>query len=302
MEPTAATTEPDALQTAAAVTMVKGDLFFLKMWIDYYGLRLGKQNLYVINHGRGDDVRQMADGCNVIGIPEGSVEGFDRIRWRFLNAMVSGLVAYYTHVIVGDVDEFLVLDPAAGVGLREWLQNQPSGGVITALGLEVLHHPDEEPVDLSNGVLGPRRFVRASMHYSKPSIVSGNARIARGGHFASHPKLNLPDHLYLFHLKYCDFGAYVNTVAARNSYADQSSISFRQTAIGRHWFSQFRGDDAKVFQQFAALPLADGFNMDGYRNRMRETFAPRGETGFFQFDRTEDELKHVLPDRFFGAL
>lgn len=302
MEPSEATSAATAMQPAAAVTMVKGDLFFLKLWIDYYGKRLGKENLYVVNHGRGEDVAEAAAGCNVIGIPEGQIEDFDRIRWRFLTALVSGLNSYYTHVIVGDVDELVVVDPATGKDLGDWLRDQPGGRVLTALGLEVLHHPDEELADVKQGVLGARQYVRTSMYYSKPCVVSATARIARGGHFSSFPKLFLPDDLYLIHLKYCDFDAYVETLEARNGFADRSAVSFRKTSIGRHWFSRFREDDAVVFKAFGAVTLEEGFDLDPYRRRMRETFGPRGDSGFFQFDRTEDSKKYRLPERFFGVL
>ncbi|MCU0829311.1 MAG: glycosyltransferase family 2 protein [Tabrizicola sp.] len=302
MDATEAGIDETALQSAAAVTMVKGDLFFLKLWIDHYGAQFGKENLYVVNHGRGADVAELAAGCNVIGIPEGSVEDFDRVRWRFLNNMVAGLNAYYRHVVVGDVDELLILDPASGKQLGDWLRTQPGGRVMTALGLEVLHHPDEETGDVASGVLGPRRYVRTSMFYSKPCVVSTPTRIARGGHFSSYPKLALPEDLYLLHLKYCDFDAYVDTLEARNKFADRSSISFRKTMIGRHWFSKFREDDAAVFRAFGALQLEAGFDMAGYRKRMAETFKPRGDSGYFQFDRTEDTKKYLLPDRFFGLV
>ena len=32
------------MQTAAAVTMVRDDLFFLRAWLDHYGAMLGREN------------------------------------------------------------------------------------------------------------------------------------------------------------------------------------------------------------------------------------------------------------------
>ena len=109
--------------TACAVTMVRDDLFFLRIWLDYYGGILGPENCYVINHGRGEAVADMAAEANVIGIPGEHHKNFDMKRWRLLNNIVNGLRSYYDHVIVGDVDEIVAVDPQAGKNLLEFLHN-----------------------------------------------------------------------------------------------------------------------------------------------------------------------------------
>lgn len=287
--------------TVAAVTMVKEDPFFLRTWVKYYGDLLGRENLYVINHGRGETVAREAQGCNVIGIPEGNPKHFDQARWKLLNGLLNGLNAYYSHVIIGDVDELVVVDPKLGVNLKDWLQDDPRGRVTTPLGLEVLHHPDLEPEGVADRILGPRRFVRTLLRYSKPCVISKDVKLSRGGHFSSSPQLDAPDHLYLFHLKYCDFGVYVDTTNARNSVAKSADASVKEAFIGRHWFAEFRGEDKAVFEEFSAIPLEPGFDMEPYRNTMRATYAPRGDSGFFKFDLTEKIVKYELPERFFGV-
>ena len=52
------------MQTVAAVTMVRDDLFFLKAWLRHYGEAFGRENCYIINHGRGAEVSELAQGCN----------------------------------------------------------------------------------------------------------------------------------------------------------------------------------------------------------------------------------------------
>ena len=44
------------MQTAAALTMVRDDTFFLKAWLRHYGTLFGRENCYIINHGRGEAV------------------------------------------------------------------------------------------------------------------------------------------------------------------------------------------------------------------------------------------------------
>ena len=51
----------------------------------------GRQNCYVINHGYGAEVAELAKGCNVIGIPGDPHKNFDVKRWGLLNKLVGGL-------------------------------------------------------------------------------------------------------------------------------------------------------------------------------------------------------------------
>ena len=83
------------MQTVAAVTMVREDIFFLKAWLRHYADQFGRANCYIINHGRGEEVADLAAGCNVIGLPGDPHKNFDMKRWRLLNGLVEGLRAYY---------------------------------------------------------------------------------------------------------------------------------------------------------------------------------------------------------------
>ncbi|PIE13355.1 MAG: hypothetical protein CSA70_05540 [Rhodobacterales bacterium] len=287
--------------TAAAVTMVRDDLFFLKTWLHHYGEVLGRENCYIVNHGRGEAVAELAKGCNIIGIPGDPHRNFDMKRWRLLNGLVAGLKSYYAHVIVGDVDELVVVDPGEGKTLLEYLQEQPERRVLTPLGLEVIHRIDVEPEAITDRVLGPRRHVRLAPHYSKPCVVSVGTKIARGGHFTQFDKLIAPECLYLFHLKFCDFPEYVAAMNRRNAVTREIGAGVKETAIGRHWFAEARGEDRAEFEAFAGLEMVEGFDMSPYRRRMKRSFGPRGDTGFYQFDRPDYALQFKLPERFFGV-
>jgi hypothetical protein len=286
--------------TVAAITMVRDDPFFLRAWLRYYGNMLGRENCYIVNHGRGEDVTMAAAGANIIGIPGEHHKNFDMKRWRLLNGLVGGLKSYYDHVIVGDVDELVVLDPEAGLTLLDWLKTVPADRVLTPLGLEVVHRIDLEPEAITDHILGPRRHVRIAPHYSKPCVISTGTKIARGGHFTQYDKLHTPEHLYLFHLKFSDFPTYVEVMNARNAVTDAVGASVKDAAIGRHWFATARGEDRATFDGFAQMKMEPGFELRPYRKRMLRSFAPRGETGFYAFDRPEIDAQYVLPDRFFG--
>ena len=290
------------MQTVAALTMVRDDEFFLKAWLRHYGEALGRENCYIVNHGRGAAVADLARGCNVIGIPGDHHKNFDMKRWRMLNNFVMGLRCYYQHVIVGDVDELVVVDPDAGVGLREFLETAPANRVLTPLGLEVIHRIDLEPDAISDAIVGPRRHVRPASHYSKPCVVSTGTKIARGGHFTQYQKLHTPDHLYLLHLKFCDFDTYCGVMDRRNAVTQATGAGVKDAAIGRHWFAEARGEDRQVFEEFAALKLQDGFDMAPLRKKMHRTWGLRGNTGYWEFERSDQDTQYVLPDRFAGLV
>ncbi|ANT61025.1 hypothetical protein AYJ57_12010 [Salipiger sp. CCB-MM3] len=284
---------------AAAVTMVRDDSFFLEAWLRHYGRLLGRENCYIVNHGRSAELAELAQGCNLIGIPGDPHPNFDMKRWRLLNGLVNGLRSYYRHVIVGDVDELVVLDPAEG-NLLDFLAQQPIRRVLTPVGLEVVHRIDREPAELTDSILGPRRHVRLAPHYSKPCVLSLGTKVARGGHYTQASKLFTPEPLYLFHLKYCDFAQYVAAMDRRNAVTEAVGVGVKQAAIGRHWFAEARGEDRALFEGFAELPMQEGFDLAQVRRRMHRSWAPRGETGYWQFDRPEDARQYCLPDRFFG--
>ncbi len=292
---------PKKKARVAAVTMLRDDLFYLKIWLAHYGEMLGRENCYIVNHGHTPEVAEMAKGCNVIGIPGHHHKNFDMKRWRLLNNIVQGLNAYHDHVIVGDVDELVVIDPELGLSLPEFLATQKQRQVITPLGLEVIHRIDLEDKPIEDKVLGPRLHVRLAPHYSKPCIISAGVKIARGGHFTQYEKINAPEGLYLFHLKFCDFGEYTKGMDRRNAVTEKIGASKRDAAIGGHWFADARGEDREVFEKLGNYEMQEGFDVGKFRQAMIDTFEPRGDTGFYQFDRPDYELQFKLPERFTGA-
>lgn len=287
---------------AAALTMVRDDAFFLKAWLRHYGEVFGRENCYIVNHGRGEAVAEMAEGCNVIGIPGDPHPNFDMKRWRMLNNFVQGLRCYYDHIVVGDVDELVVVDPGDGRNLLQYLKDQKPRQVLTPLGLEVIHRIDLEPDAITDHIIGPRRHVRLAPHYSKPCITSHGAKIARGGHFTQYDKLNTPDELYLFHLKFCDFAEYASVMNARNQVTQDVGVGIKEASIGRHWFAEARGEDRAVFEAFSQLQMQEHFDLGWVRKRMYRSWEPRGDTGFYHFKRPEYDAQFVLPERFNGVV
>ncbi|MEM6542306.1 MAG: hypothetical protein AAF634_14175, partial [Bacteroidota bacterium] len=61
---------------------------------------------------------------------------------------------WYDHIIVCDVDEFVVVDPASGEDLGSYMMKARKRRVRTAIGLEILHLPDREKEGVEASILG----------------------------------------------------------------------------------------------------------------------------------------------------
>jgi len=164
----------------------------------------------------------------------------------------------------------------------------------------VLRRGDVEEESAGDGIRGPPRSVRLAPHYSKPCIRSAPAKIARGGHFTHYGKLHAPEFLYLMHLKFADFCAYAEAMDRRNGVTADIGAGVKDTAIGRHWFAEARGEDRAVFEAFADMPMEEGFDLGYVRKRMNRSFGPRGSTGYYEFARPDYKVQYKLPERFNG--
>lgn len=286
-------------EKVALLTTCRDDDFFLKRWVDYYGWMFGKEALFIINHGDQQSVRNIAAGCNLIPIPDGDRKRFNMLNWRTKNSIMRGLRQWYETVIVCDVDEFITVDPNTGHDLRSWLEANPKQTVRTAMGLEVVHLPSEEPERVSRSILGPRRWTQINLHYAKPCIVSRRTKLSRGGHYAEYDKLDMPDCLYMFHMKFCDYDLYVDTLNRRRKVIDSMDIeNVKDTTTNVQWFAQDRNDDA-TFAAFEARPRAKTFDFSHIRKSARETFGPRND-GLYHFQRSNYDELYKIPERFSG--
>ncbi|NIZ14010.1 glycosyltransferase family 2 protein [Phaeobacter sp. HF9A] len=285
----------------AVVTIVRDDLYFLKRFIAYYGGLFGRRNLYIISHGDEDAVRELAEGCTIFPIPAIETSKFTMLHWRTKNHLKNALRQWYRHVIVCDVDEFIVVDPASGMNLRSWLETAPVRTVYSAMGMEVLHMRDRESDSIEEGILGPRRHVRVDLHYAKPCILSRNAHLARGGHYSEYDRLNLPEFLYLFHMKYCDFDLFVDTLNRRNAMieAQKAVAGGEQVRTNPAWFAENRRDE-ETFAAFEAAPVEAVFDLSPIRAAMHKSWRPR-KNNLWHFDRPDYPQVYHLPERFIGA-
>jgi hypothetical protein len=283
------------------IPMVRDDNVMLRKFVSYYGGLFGKEALYIINHGNQQAVREIAAGCNLIPIPDNRTNGFTARRWRTQNNLMTGLRQWFTHVIVVDVDEFVVVDPASGEDLGSFMAKAKARTVRTAFGLEIVHLPDREKDGIEPHIIGPRRFATINSWYSKPCIISHPTKLSRGGHFASHETLDAPASLYLFHMKYCDVDLYAETLDRRGEAIKAQGVSkVRETTTNRQWFANNRDDDA-TFKEFSERIIDSSFDFSMHRKMMQNTFRPRSHE-LHHFDPPKSSSIYEIPQRFFGIV
>ena len=196
----------------AALTMVHEEDFFLERWIAHWRRWLPDEHIYVLNHGGNADVARIAAGCNVIRLPYDALrKSVNQRRWQILSLHGSALTQFFDWVAVNDVDEFVVLDPAAGDDLPGYLAEITARRrvppALTCFAVEMVHIPEIEPEPLVPGrpIVGPRRCYRLNSNYAKPCLISRPTEFKAGGHGANHAEITLDPNLYNFHLRFIDW-------------------------------------------------------------------------------------------------
>lgn len=185
-----------------AMTMVRNDRF-LEKWVSYYGGELGLENLYVFFDGTDQKIPAFCAGVNAIAIPkmQGNVVETDRQRARFMSEQAAVLFSEGADMVIAtDADEFLVADPAAGLGLAEFLSALPDRPCHSGLGVDVLQHmPDEGAADFSRPFLSQRRRGWLYSRYTKPSVITRPLCWGGGYHRVKGENFHIAPDLYLFH-------------------------------------------------------------------------------------------------------
>ena len=192
----------------AALTMVRNDDFFLRKWVGYYGRELGKENLYIYYDGEDQVVGDFCYGANAfvhskIGT---QVVAAEKERLRFLSEKAKELFAKGYDLVIGvDADEYIVVDPKLGVGLREYLSCQRIDVCLSPLGLDFGQKLDEEGnLSLEDTFLNQRHYAQIGTRYTKPSVIAQPCRWGSGFHRVKGHNFHIAKDLYLMHFGYAD--------------------------------------------------------------------------------------------------
>lgn len=196
------------MKRIAALTMVRNDDFYLEKWVEYYGGQLGKENLYIFFDGTDQKIAPFCEGTNAflhekIG---SQVVQAEKGRLAFLSEQAAKLLAGGYDLVIGvDADEFIVVDPARGMSLAEYLSAQKIDVSLSALGLDFGQKLGEEgDITSDRPFLQQRRYAQIGTRYTKPSIVAAPCRWGSGFHRVKGHNFHIGKDLYLLHFGYFD--------------------------------------------------------------------------------------------------
>ena len=196
------------MKKVAALTMVRNDDFFLRKWVEYYGRELGKENLYIYYDGEDQAVADVCQGTNAFLHPKigQQVVAAEKGRLKFLSEQAAKLFAAGYDLVIGvDADEYIVVDPKLGIGLREFLSHQDIDVCLSPLGLDFGQKLDEEgDLSMEKTFLSQRHYAQIGTRYTKPSIISQPCRWGSGFHRVKGHNFHIAKDLYLLHFGYAD--------------------------------------------------------------------------------------------------
>ena len=188
--------------------MVRNDDFFLRKWVEYYGRELGKENLYIYYDGEDQAVADICLGTNTFLHPKigSQVVTAEKGRLKFLSEQAALLLEKGYDLVIGvDADEYIVVDPRLGVGLKEFLSCNEVDVCLSPLGLDFGQKLGVEgDLSFERPFLCQRHYAQIGTRYTKPSIISQPVRWGSGFHRVKGHNFHIASDLYLFHFGYAD--------------------------------------------------------------------------------------------------
>jgi len=186
----------------AVLSIVRNAGIFLDKWIAHYGAAFGPENLFLILDGE-DQRAPEGTRVHIRVVPHeilGRAAG-DKLRAARLSSQARDLFAQgYDIVIATDIDEYIVVDPATGMSLAQYLSASSQQYSLSGLGLDVIQHlDDEEQIDPSRPFLAQRSYAQIASRYTKPSITFRPLKWGSGIHRIKGHNFRIDPNLFLIH-------------------------------------------------------------------------------------------------------
>lgn len=188
----------------AVFTIVQNEPLMLPLWLGYYGRYFDADDTYVLDHDSTDGSTDLLEGAHRVPIHRRG--SFDH-RWLrgTVEAFQAFLLRSYDAVLFTEVDEFVIADPRKHAGLDGYIEGI-SGLAARCSGFNVVHQPDEPPLDFAQPMLAQRRYWHASREYSKRLLSRMPLRWSEGFHTEYAAPDDPPDpELMLVHLHRVDY-------------------------------------------------------------------------------------------------
>ena len=204
----------------AAITMARNDDFFLSRWIKYYGEQIGTENLYIYLDGLDQTAPSNAGKANIKKLPhkEEAVQRGDKTRIILLSSLANELFKKGYDIVIGcDCDEFLIIDPALNISLKEYLSTIKNKTSVSGLGLDIGQDLNsEKKLDINKNFLEQRSYALLSTRYTKPVVLMKPATWGSGFHSVKGHNFHIDKNLYLLHFGGVDLNMIKNKIGDRN--------------------------------------------------------------------------------------
>ncbi len=204
----------------AVITMARGDEFFLRRWIAYYGKNFGTENLYIILDGIDQKKPENAGRAHITKIPHTDMSRStgDKYRIGKLNELAHKLLKTYDIIIGCDSDEFLIVDPKTHKTLSEYLSNKKIKNTLSGLGLDIGQNmKTESALDTDAPLLEQRGYALLSTRYTKSVVINKPVFWGSGFHSIKHHNFHIDKNLYLLHFGSVDMNMLIEKAQRRGS-------------------------------------------------------------------------------------
>lgn len=198
------------MKKIAAVTMVRNDDFYLKKWTAWYGSQIGEENLFIFLDGTDQPIPDWCPAAHITPVEKipGQVVQAEKRRLKLLSDEAARLFREGYDLVIGtDADEILIVDPARGESLAEYLDKADIKTCLSGLGVDVGQDLGEESdIREDEPFLRQRHYALLCTRYTKPSVLAGPHLWGSGFHRVKGHNFHIGKDLYLFHFGYFDMG------------------------------------------------------------------------------------------------
>jgi len=186
----------------AIITMVHNEAFFLPIWLRYYSRFFDPADIYVLDNQSVDGSTD-GGGYNVEIVEHDSVDHtwmVQTIEKKQRELLEGG----YDLVLVTDVDELVVPDPALG-DLGTYMDTMIEE-FVTCMGYEMIHLPDREPpLDPQRPILEQRGYWTENAAYNKSAMATQPSQWEPGFHRRVDKHFRGDPDLLMVHLHRADY-------------------------------------------------------------------------------------------------
>ena len=191
-------------QTLAIFTHVYNEKIMLRLWFDYYGRFVPRENLYVINHGSDPDQIDAFRGmANVVDLPRGKLCHYNLAK--FCGYFQRFLLTQYQLVMHIDCDELILYEGAENEMLPYLLRLSDNIAVKPQHAYEIFHDlRTEPPLDFTQKISLQRNHMVQNSLFCKPVVSSARTTWLPGYHTCEEDSV-VAEQLWLIHLRNIDF-------------------------------------------------------------------------------------------------